>query len=117
MPSTARGSSTTTRCSTPESSMSTTASTASWSGGTVTAGARQPLAQRPGDEPGARGPAEHGQGRLARKQVADRVLVRPDGERGSEPGQERRVPEALARLEDVDHLVLVHELHRPVAND
>ena len=47
----------------------------------------------------------------------DARLARADGERGREPGQQRRMAEGLARLEHVDHLVAVVELHRARAHD
>jgi hypothetical protein len=43
--------------------------------------------------------------------------MRPDGERGRHPGQQRWVAETLSRLEDVHHFILVAERDRPAAND
>src|SRR5437763_14744106 len=76
--------------------------------------ARQPVTQRPRYESRATGATEGFDGRLARDEVARRVLVRAHGEGWCKPAQERRVPERLSRLEDVDHLLFVHELHRAV---
>ena len=80
------------------------------------AGACQTLPQRRSDEAGAGGTAQDGERLLARQQVADRVLVGADGERRREARQQRWVAEALARLEHVDYLIFVYELHRAVAD-
>ena len=72
----------------------------------------EPFPQRHRDPPRALRPPEHDERLLPRDHVADRVLVGPHREGRGEPRQERRMAEALARLEDVDGLALMDELHR-----
>ena len=46
-------------------------------------------------------------------QVADRVLERSDAERRREPGDEGGMAEHLALVQEVDHDLIVEELHSP----
>lgn len=81
------------------------------------AGADQAVTEAAGDVGHAGGVAEHPQrGTLADQQARD-VGVRTHGERRGEAREQRRMAEALARLEHVDDLVAVDELHRPAAHD
>ena len=80
-------------------------------------GAGEPLSHGPGNENGTGWAAENLQRSLAADQVAGGVFMRPHGECRRHPGQQRWVAEALSRLEDVHHLILVAELDRAAAND
>ena len=80
-------------------------------------GLDEPVAQGCRDVPCTRGPREHLERPLAWNEVARRLLARPHRERRREPGQQRRVPEALPGLEHVDDLALVHQLHAAVPDD
>jgi hypothetical protein len=80
-------------------------------------GAHEPFAKRGRDESRTGRAAQERNRDVGRNQIADRVFMRPHGERGSQPSKQGRVTEGLPRLENVDGLVLVNELHRPAPDD
>ena len=80
-------------------------------------GAGKPLTHGSGDEYGSVRPAKYVQRLLPPDCVAGGVVMCPDSKRRGHPGQQRWMPEAFTRLEDVHHLVLVAELDRAAAND
>ena len=75
-------------------------------------GAGQPLAHRRGNKRDPGLGTEQAARRSGLKPHAPRGLVGPDREGRRHAGQQRRVTEALARLEHLDHLALVDQLHR-----
>ena len=81
------------------------------------AGADEPLPKRGGDELHARRARQHDPGGVRRDEQAHRGVAGVDVEGGRHPGEERRMAERLARLEDVDRLLLVPQLDRPGADD
>ena len=76
-------------------------------------GAGEALAQRSGHVGHARLGGQHPPRGVGREQGAAGGLARAHGERRRHPGQQRRVAEALAGLQHLDHLALVHDVHRP----
>ena len=70
------------------------------------------LAKRRGDVARAGGPSENVERSLGGDDVALGLFARADGERGSEPGEQRWMPEALAGREDVSDLAFVDHVHR-----
>ena len=81
------------------------------------AGADEPLPKRGGDELHASRARQHDPGGVGRDEEAHRGVAGVDVEGGRHPGEERRMPERLAGLEDVDRLLLVPQLDRPGADD
>jgi hypothetical protein len=75
-------------------------------------GSDQALSHRPGDVRGARLGAEQTAARRGAKHQAGRNLARAHRERRRHAGQQRRMAEALPRLQHLDHLALVDEIDR-----